>query len=106
MPWTHYVALFVGGVCLANALPHLVAGMLGKSLQSPFASPPFRGKSSPRVNVLWGLVNLLVAYWLLVQVATLDLADARSTGIAFAGFAAWAVAVSRSFARLRGSDHR
>lgn len=104
MPWTQYVALFVGGALLANALPHMVAGILGESLQSPFASPPFRGKSSPRVNVLWALVNLAFAYWLLVRVATLDIANTRSIGIAFAGFGLWALAASRSFARLRELD--
>ena len=101
MPWTHYAALFVGGALLANALPHLVAGVLGKPLQTPFASPPFRGLSSPRVNVIWALINLLSAYLLLVWIASMALANPRDAGSAFAGFAAWAFIVSRSFARVR-----
>ncbi len=43
MPWYVYFAYFFGGAFLANALPHLIAGVSGQPLQSPFASPPFRG---------------------------------------------------------------
>lgn len=106
MPWTSYLALFFGGAFAANSWPHLAAGMLGKPLQTPFASPPFRGMSPPHVNVLWALVNLAVAYWLLVRVTPLDLRSTREAGIAFAGFGAWALACSRSFARLREVDRR
>ena len=52
MPWSHYVAYFFGGAFLANALPHLDAGVSGQPLQTPFASPPFKGLSSPVVNVV------------------------------------------------------
>ena len=106
MPWTNYVALFFGGAFAANALPHLGAGILGRPLPSPFGSPPFRGLSSPRVNVLWALVNFAVAYLLLVRVVAFDLGNAREAGIAFTGFGAWALACSRSFARLRELDRR
>lgn len=53
MAWLVYFAHFFGGAFLANALPHLIAGISGHPLQSPFASPPFRGLSSPTVNVAW-----------------------------------------------------
>jgi hypothetical protein len=33
----------------------------GRTFPTPFASPPFRGRSSSRVNVLYGLGNLAVA---------------------------------------------
>lgn len=46
--------------------------MLGRALQSPFASPPFRGLSSSRVNVLWGLCNVAVAYTLLAHVGNFE----------------------------------
>lgn len=51
MHWYVHVAHFFGGALLANAIPHLNAGICGQPLQSPFSSPPFRGLSSPAVNV-------------------------------------------------------
>jgi hypothetical protein len=45
----HYlVSYFFGGVALANAIPHLVSGMLGQPFQSPFAKPP--RKVCPRLR--------------------------------------------------------
>ena len=45
---------------LANAVPHLVSGVMGRPFQSPFAKPPGEGLSSSTVNVLWGFFNLVV----------------------------------------------
>ncbi len=33
MPWNHYPAYFFGGVFLANAMPHLVSGVMGRPFQ-------------------------------------------------------------------------
>jgi hypothetical protein len=71
--WYHYIAYFVGGVFLANAIPHLVNGISGNPFQSPFASPPGKGLSSATVNVLWGTFNLVVAYVLVARVGRFDL---------------------------------
>ena len=101
MPSYAYVAFFFGGTFLANALPHLMAGVSGQSLQSPFASPPFRGLSSPIVNVAWALANLAFAYLLLVQVADFDLRSWSHATAFFFGFAAMALQCARSFVRLR-----
>ena len=62
MKWYHYVACVFAGLFLANAVPHFVHGVSGDFFPSPFASPPGKGLSSPTVNVLWGLANLLVGY--------------------------------------------
>ena len=72
MPW-HLVAQFFGGVVLANAVPHLAAGVAGRRFPTPFAKPPFRGRSSPAVNALWGLANLGAASALLVVVGRVEL---------------------------------
>lgn len=101
MPWYAYLAHFFGGVFLANALPHLVAGISGQRLQTPFASPPFRGLSSPPVNVGWALANLFVAYVLLLPVRPLDLHNWIDAGVCFAGFAIMAVKCASAFGRLR-----
>jgi hypothetical protein len=100
MPWYVYVAHFLGGAFLANALPHLIAGIAGHALPSPFASPPFKGLSSPTVNVAWALFNLAVAY-LLLRVGSLDLRDWFDGGVCFVGFAAMAFQCSRAFVQLR-----
>jgi hypothetical protein len=65
MAWYVYVAHFFAGAFLINSIPHLVSGVSGRRFQSPFASPPGVGKSSPMVNVLWGSANMALGYALL-----------------------------------------
>jgi hypothetical protein len=69
LPWTIYVLQFVAGLFLANGVPHFVQGISGNSFQTPFASPPGVGESSPLVNVLWGFLNLAVGFALLFEFA-------------------------------------
>jgi hypothetical protein len=101
MPWYVYVAYFLGGAFFANALPHLIAGVSGQPLQSPFASPPFKGLSSPTVNVAWALANLVFAYLLLVRVDAFDLRSWSDVGVCLVGFGTMAVQCSRSLGRIR-----
>lgn len=68
MAWYAYAAHFVAGVCLANGVPHFVSGISGSRFQSPFASPPGVGESSPLVNVFWGMANFVAGYVLLCGV--------------------------------------
>lgn len=100
MPWYLGVAYFFGGVFLANAIPHIVSGVLGRPLQTPFASPPFKGLSSAAVNVAWGLFNLAVAYLLLIVIGKFEIRNWLHAVPCFAGFAAMAFQCARSFARL------
>lgn len=103
MVW-HNIACFLGGVSLANFVPHFVAGVSGRPFPSPFATPPFRGLSSPVVNVLWGLINLAVAYGLLVLVGSLEPHDVSQVSVAAAGFGLASIGIARSLGRLqRGS---
>lgn len=103
MQWYHDVAHFFGGAFLANGLPHFLSGVSGRPFPSPFASPPFKGLSSPAVNVAWGLVNMVMAYLLLAQVGEFDIKSVRSFAIAFAGFAFMAFNVARSLGRRDGA---
>ena len=96
-----YFAHFFGGVFFANALPHLIAGVSGLPLQTPFASPPFRGLSRPVVNVGYALLNLAVAYVLLALAQMVDLRSWPDAGSCFLGFGLMALQVSRSMTRLR-----
>jgi hypothetical protein len=65
MPWYFYALEFASGLFLTNGIPHFVQGLCGHRFQSPFASPPGVGESSPVVNVLWGFANLVVGAVLL-----------------------------------------
>ena len=68
MAWYAYVAYFVAGLFLANGVPHFVNGISGKRFQSPFASPPGVGESSPMINVVWGIANFVIGYLLIFGV--------------------------------------
>jgi hypothetical protein len=104
MPWHDVAAYFLGGAFLANFVPHFVAGVSGRKFHSPFATPPFRGLSSPTVNILWGLFNLAVAYTLLVLVGSFELRRVAHVAISAAGFGLASVGIARSIGRLqRGS---
>ena len=69
LPWYVYVLQFVAGLFLANGVPHFVQGISGQAFQTPFASPPGIGESSPVVNVLWGFLNLVIGFALLFAFA-------------------------------------
>lgn len=67
MPTVTLLIHFIGGLFLANAIPHLVHGISGHRFQTPFARPFGKGESPPLVNVLWAAFNLAVG-WRLVHV--------------------------------------
>ena len=101
MPWYNVAAYFFGGAFLANFAPHFIAGVSGLPFYTPFATPPFRGLSSPAVNVLYALFNLAVAYALIVVVGSVELRRVAQVAISAAGFGLASVGIARSAARLR-----
>jgi hypothetical protein len=104
MPWYSVAACFFGGAFLANFFPHFIAGVSGRRFYSPFAKPPFRGLSSPVVNVLYALFNLAVAYGLLVVIGSFELRYLAHAAISAAGFGLASVGIARSVTKLqRGS---
>ena len=104
MNWTHLVAYFFGGIFLANAIPHLVSGQMGRPFQSPFAKPPGQGLSSSRVNVLWGSFNLALAYGLLCHVGTFELHNLAHAGAAGAGGLLISIHGASHFGRFHGGN--
>ena len=102
MPALHLLAYFVGGVMLMNAVPHLVAGVLGRGFPSPFSKPPGKGLSSPAVNVLWGFANLVAAYLLVCRVGRFDLRDAAQAGALALGMFLISLMLARHFGGLNG----
>src|SRR6185503_21320018 len=101
MLWFHFVSYFFAGAFSANFVPHFVSGVLGRTFPTPFASPPFRGQSSSRVNVLYGLCNLTVAYALLFCVGNFAPRSVLHAGSFGLGLAAWSLMITRSLARLQ-----
>lgn len=106
MNWIHLVAYFFGGAFLANTVPHLVSGQMGRPFQSPFAKPPGEGLSSSRVNVLWGMFNLVVAYGLLCHVGTFDVRNLADAGTAAAGGLIMSLQLASHFGRFHGGNQR
>ena len=104
MNWHPLVSYFFGGIFLANAVPHLVSGMMGRPFQSPFAKPPGQGFSSSTVNVLWGFFNVLVGYLLVVRMGSFEL---RSTGDVLAlgiGGLLISLQLARHFGKFNGGN--
>lgn len=101
MRWYDVAAYFFGGAFLANFVPHIVAGVSGRAFPTPFAKPPFRGRSSPAVNVLWALCNLAVAYTLLVIVGDLELGRAGHVAVSAAGFGLASLGIARAVTKLQ-----
>src|ERR1700683_95324 len=100
MHWYHYLSYFFGGAFLANTLPHLGNGISGRPFQSPFAKPPGEGLSSSTVNVLWGALNIAVAYLLVLRVGTFDLRSTADVLAAGSGALLLAVIAARGFGRF------
>jgi hypothetical protein len=92
---------FFGGAFAANAVPHFVAGSMGRPFQSPFAKPPGKGLSSSTVNVLWGFSNGVIGYLLVAHVGDFHL---RSWSHILA-FGVGALLISVQSARHFGALH-
>src|SRR5262249_8738114 len=82
-------------------LPWKLATRSWRTFPTPFASPPFRGQSSSRVNVLYGLCNLAVAYTLLVRVGDFEPRSAPQAGAFGLGLSAMSLLITRSLARIQ-----
>jgi hypothetical protein len=95
MHWYEWVACFFAGAFLANFVPHFVHGISGDRFPSPFAHPPGRGLSSPTVNVLWALLNLLLGA-ILFRAGHVRAGRAEQI-VFFAGIALLSIALSVSF---------
>ena len=104
MGWLALISYFFGGAFLSNAVPHIASSSMGRPFQSPFAKPPGQGLSSSTVNVVWGVLNLAVAYVLICRVGDFSLrstADAASLGV---GFLLIGLLSARHFGRFHGGN--
>lgn len=96
MNWYEYIACFFAGGFLANAVPHFVQGISGDRFPTPFAKPPGKGLSSPTVNVVWALGNLIAGY-ILFRVGNIANGNSSALVIFFAGIAVLSIMSSRIF---------
>ena len=60
--------VFYNGIPASNGVPHFVFGAAGKIFRSPFGQ-----KSKPRVNILWGLSNFVLATIIAIGMIVLNL---------------------------------
>jgi hypothetical protein len=104
MHWYHFVSYFFGGVFLANAIPHIGNGISGRPFQSPFAKPPGKGLSSSTVNVLWGFLNLVIAYLLILCVGSFSIHNIPQVVAAGAGMLAISLNLAWGFGRFHGGN--
>ena len=104
MNWLWFVSYFFGGAFVANAIPHFVSGVMGRSFQSPFAKPPGKGLSSSTVNVLWGFFNAVVGYLLIARVGVFH-PRAMSHILAFGlGVLLISINLARHFGQFHGGN--
>ena len=100
----YLVSYFFGGVFLANAVPHVVSGMMGRSFQSPFAKPSGKGLSSSTVNVVWGLFNVIVGYLLVLRVGSFHLRSTPDFVVLLAGVLLISLFSAKHFGQFHGGN--
>jgi hypothetical protein len=100
MNWPDLVSYFFGGAFLANAIPHVVSGLMGEPFQTPFAKPPGQGLSTSTVNVLWGFFNIAAGYLLVCRVGEFGLKEMTDVGALGLGALLISVFLSRRFGRF------
>ena len=104
MNWLPLVSYFFGGAFAANAIPHFVAGLMGRAFQTPFAKPPGKGLSSSTVNVLWGFFNAVVAYLLVLRVGDFDLRSWAHILVFGLGVLLLSISMARHFGQFHGGN--
>ena len=96
MKWYNYLACFFAGFFLANVVPHFTHGISGDGFPTPFANPPGQGLSSPTINVLWALFNLVIGY-LLFRAGKISSSNKWTLFIFFIGIATCSIMLSFAF---------
>ncbi len=99
------VTQYFAGMFLCNAIPHLAAGLQGRTFPSPFASPPTIGHSSALVNVFWGLFNV-IAGLVLVDKAPIHAGMNDGFIAAIAGALSTGVFVALHFGKFAWRDNK
>jgi hypothetical protein len=96
----NYIACFFAGIFLANVVPHFVHGISDDRFPTPFAHPHGRALSSPTVNVVWALINLMVGY-VRFRIGKVLSGDILALVIVFSGVVAISTILSVRFAKKK-----
>jgi hypothetical protein len=104
MSWLFLVSYFFAGVFAANAIPHFVAGVMGRAFQTPFAKPPGKGLSSSTVNVFWGFFNAIVGYLLVAHVGDFHLRSWTHILVFGLGVLLISMSSARHFGKFHGGN--
>jgi len=94
----HIIALVFSGAFITNFLPHFIHGISGKTFTTPFAKPRGIGPSSPTLNVIWGVFNLMMGLFL-AQLGHLKSGSTILWISFFTGFIAMALFLSKRLAK-------
>lgn len=94
------IANFFVGLIMTNGVPHFVNSISGNPFQTPFASPPAVGESSPIFNVLWGMTYFLIGLWL-VKIGDLRLDFTADVAAFTTGSLLIALTLAWHFGRVR-----
>jgi len=89
--------LFCAGLFAANGIPHFVFGIAGREFHTPFFYRLFRKVPTPLFNVIWGLLNFILAMYLTTLHPVWVWGLNRSTLIFGGGFVFAAVGLSLLF---------
>ncbi|MCB1124077.1 MAG: hypothetical protein KJT03_21180 [Verrucomicrobiae bacterium] len=65
--WSSILTCFFSGVLLTNGLVHFYHGISGEPFPAPFAYALNEGFPQYASNVLWGFLNLVLGYFLLMR---------------------------------------
>jgi hypothetical protein len=79
---------------------------MGRPFQTPFANPPGQGLSSSTLNVVWGFINLVIGYLLIVHVGSFDLHVAEPVVAAGLGALVLSVLMAKRFGQFNGGNLR
>ena len=102
MEWYQYLACFFAGAFCANTVPHFVHGVSGDKFPTPFAKPPGEGLSSPTVNVVWSLFNIVIGY-LLIRAGGISCGEPLTMALFLAGIAFISIVLSIRFQKKHKS---
>lgn len=86
------LARAAAGALLVNAVPHGVAGLVGRPFPSPFADPPGVGLSGRVANLVWSAANAALGVSLLrghdgsVRERTVVVVSGAATAVALVGY--------------------
>ena len=96
-----YLVYTFSAFLFVNGIPHFVQGVCGHRFQSPFASPPGRGESSPLINVLWGNFNFLLGYLLLNYAGFFAIGQNLATYVFFSAVVVSSIILAIVFGKIR-----